>query len=220
MLKKILFAAAISMVSSTSLVSAQDFFFSFDNATRDTATTVPTGTTSATAFLFADENFSFNAADIDVSISGATIGASSATTPIGNGFTSLAFVDETPTAAGEDITFFVTSFDAPALGLFAPGQVAGVETANFVAGANGFLLGQIDFDVVAGASQVDFSIAAGGLGVGSPDGPIADVTFGTSTFSIEAPAPVPDPEPTVPEPSSAILLILGAAGMVARRKRS
>ena len=83
------------------------------------------------------------------------------------------------------------------------------------------MLAQVDFDIV-GAGTSNLSFTAGDLGfVNDGEGQIP-VTFGTGSFTVEAPLVVDPPvdPPVIPEPSSAILLILGAAGMAARRRRS
>ena len=81
--------------------------------------------------------------------------------------------------------------------------------AEFRAGANGFLLATVDFDIV-GEGTANFDFILGSLGVVNDGvGPVAvDFTGGQGTLE------------AIPEPSSAILLILGAAGMAARRRRS
>ena len=111
-----------------------------------------------------------------------------------------------------DGRIFATSF-------LSPGQVPGAGD-NFDSGANGFLLAQVDFDIV-GSGTSNLSFTAGDLGfVNDGEGQIP-VTFGTGSFTVADPIvdPPVDP-PVIPEPSSAILLILGAAGMAARRRRS
>ena len=217
MFKKLLFAAAIMLVSSP-IVSAQDIFFSFDENSRVDSLEVAQGTATGTVFLFGDENLSFNNADVNITATGdATIDANSlAGDGAAAGFSSFAFDNFTSTGT----RFFAVSIEIPPF-VLAPGQVAGTETSNFRAGANGFLLGAVDFDLTSsiGGESASFDLAAGNLGVGSPAGP-APVTFGGPTLTVEAPIPTPEPTPVVPEPSSTILLILGAAGMVARRKRS
>ena len=59
MFKKALFAAAILVVSSPAFVSAQDFFFSFDEFSRVPTTTVSSNTATGSLFIFADENLDF-----------------------------------------------------------------------------------------------------------------------------------------------------------------
>ena len=73
---------------------------------------------------------------------------------------------------------------------------------------DGALVARIDFDIV-GDGTTEFTLGIGDSGFFVlPDTPVTP-TFGSATLTVE----------TVPEPSSAILLILGSVAMVARRKR-
>ena len=82
--------------------------------------------------------------------------------------------------------------------------------AEFRAGANGFLLATIDYSV-AGPGQANFDFILGEFGIDDDFfGPL-DPDFAGSTGTLTVVG--------VPEPSSAILLMLSAAGMVARRRR-
>ena len=124
---------------------------------------------------------------------------------------------------------------------------------SFRAGADGFLLAQVDFDIV-GEGTANFEFIAGVLGIFDDGVGRVDASFGTGSLTVESvlvcagfgpfpycgtyedyypelePEPEPEPEiepeieidpsPKVPEPSSTILLILGAAAMVAGRRRS
>ena len=70
MFEKLLIAVAFLMVSSPAFVSAQDFFFSFDEFSREPTATVDADVTdTGSVFIFGDENFDFNQADIDFSVS-------------------------------------------------------------------------------------------------------------------------------------------------------
>ena len=53
------------MASSPAFVSAQDFFFSFDENSRVPTTTVSSNTATGSLFIFADENLFFNQLDLD-----------------------------------------------------------------------------------------------------------------------------------------------------------
>ena len=208
MLKNILLAATFALTASPAFVSAQDFFFSFDEFSRVPTTTLSAGTATGSLFIFADENLDFNEADIDFSNSDAsviaftnatafntdgTFGSVSVSDPNGN-------LQSSPTAT--DGRLFVFS------GIF-PGQLPSFQGADFRAGANGFLLAQVDFDVVGeGTANFDFTV---GLGVVNTAFPPIDPTFGTASVTVEA--------QTVPEPSSVILSILGTAAMITRRRR-
>ncbi len=217
MFKKALLAVACVLVSSSGIVSAQDFFFSFDENSRVFSQTVdPLTTSTGSLFIFSDENFDFNQADLPfsnsdsgvVSITGGVVfnpGAASSGTSAsasGGAFTSFD-LDQVSAGTGR---IFATSF-------LSPGQVPGSGASNFRAGANGFLLAQVDFDVI-GEGTANFDFALGNLGVvndGEGQVPV-DFAGGSGQFTVASEA--------IPEPSSAILLILGAASMAARRRRS
>jgi len=78
---------------------------------------------------------------------------------------------------------------------------------DFRAGANGFLLARVDFDIT-GLGDVNFDFILGELGVVNEGvGPL-DPTFASGTLSV------------IPEPSSAIVLILSTVGLATRRRRS
>ena len=210
---------------------ASDFFFSFDQGAatpNSTVTDIAIGT-SGSLFIFGDAALDVNQIDLDfnndnaavisftggvVFNDGAPLSGAAADAP-GGSFTSFSLLD--PAGPGgvtaTDGRIFATSF-------LSPGQVPGAGD-NFDSGANGFLLAQVDFDIV-GSGTSNLSFTAGDLGfVNDGEGQIP-VTFGTGSFTVEAPLVVDPPvdPPVIPEPSSAILLILGAAGMAARRRRS
>ena len=67
MFKKALLAAALLVVSSPAFVSAQDFFFSFDENSRVPTTTVTDSAIGSTGslFIFADAGLGFNQLDLD-----------------------------------------------------------------------------------------------------------------------------------------------------------
>ena len=74
--------------------------------------------------------------------------------------------------------------------------------------ADGFFLASIDYEIV-GNGTTEFSFALGPQGIFNlPDIYILP-TFGSATLVVG-----------VPEPSSAILMIMGSVAMVARRKRA
>ena len=94
---------------------------------------------------------------------------------------------------------------------FLPDVVPTDSNSDFRAGANGFLLAQVDFDIV-GSGTANFDFILGEFGIAnSAVGPLnPDFAGSTATVTVEA----------IPEPSSTVLLILGAVGVVARRRRS
>ena len=75
--------------------------------------------------------------------------------------------------------------------------------------ADGFFLASIDYEIVGdGTTEFTFSIGEQGI-LNLPD-IVVTPTFGSATLEVN----------TVPEPSSAILLVMGSLAMVARRKRA
>ena len=228
MFKKALFAAALLVASSPAFVSAQDsFFFSFDQGAATPTTTVANTDIGSTGslFIFGGADLDINQIDLDfnndnssvISFTGGVVfnegAAASGTADVapGGSFTSFSLLD--PAGPGgvtaTDGRIFATSF-------LSPGQQPGSGASNFVAGANGFLLAQVDYDIV-GAGTANFSFITGDLGVVDDGVGQIPVTFGTGSITVEGDG---GGGPVVPEPSSAILLILGAAGMAARRRRS
>ena len=230
MFKKALFAAAILVVSSPAFVSAQDFFFSFDEFSRVPTTTVSSNTATGSLFIFADENLDFQQLDLDftndnssvvsftggvVFNSGAVLSGLASDAP-GGTFTLFSLLNPNPPADGSapgvtptDGRLFASSFLTP--GQAPVGVVTGYGLAtNFRAGANGFLLAQVDFDIV-GPGTSNFSFIPGALGIINDGVGQLDVDL-TATGSITVEA--------IPEPSSSILLMLAATAMVARRRRS
>ena len=220
MFKTFFTAAAFVLASSPAFVSAQDFFFSFDENSRVPTTTVSSNTATGSLFIFADENLDFQQLDLDftndnssvVSFTGGVVFndgaalsglASEAPGDPFTSFTSFSLLDPTGVTSGvtpTDGRLFATSF-------LSPGQVPGSGASNFRAGADGFLLAQVDFDIVGdGIANFDFISSLSPI---SPQNKFVQTTFGSATLNVEA----------VPEPSSAILLMLAAAGMVARRRR-
>ena len=221
MFKEFLIAAAVAMASSPAFVSAQDFFFSFDEFSRAPTTTVGSNTATGSVFIFRDENLDVSQLDLDftndnssvVSFTGGVVfnaGAflsGLASDAPGGSFTSFSLLNPNPPADGSapgvtptDGRLFATSF----LPLTNP-----LPNPDLRPGANGVLLARVDFDVV-GSGTANFSFIPGDLGVVVEGIGFFDPDFATGSITVEA----------VPEPSSAALLILGAAAMVARRRRS
>ena len=214
MFKKILFVAAFAIACSPAFVSAQDFFFSFDEFSR-----VPTATLDAditdigSVFIFADENIDFNQLDLDFTVDDSSVAQFTNGTAADSDGSFTAFSVENPNIAGAPITPTDGRLFAVSIPITGPvdGQdpaLAGSD-AEFRAGASGFLLATVDFNILrSGVANFDFIPPR--LGFLDTVGPFdLDFTGSTGTLVVG-----------VPEPSSAVVLILGAAGMVARRRRS
>ena len=228
MFKRVLIAAAFVIASCPTFVSAQDFFFSFDEFSRQSSITIDPATTSTgQVFLFSDANLAFDQIDLDFTNNNPSVVAfTGATTTNTDGqFTALSV--EAPNNLGAVPVSQVTATDGRLFGLTSGiAQILGINVgiapanaatdSDFRAGANGFLLAQVDFDVVA-SGTANFDFILGSLGIIDVDviggGEVQvdpDFTGSTATVTVAA----------IPEPSSAALLILGAAGIVAKRRRS
>lgn len=170
-----------------------------------------TGTTG-TVNIFSTLGFQFDAADLDFFSSNPGVAQITGGTAFNGTFDLIGddrFDSATVTAdpGGASGNLFAVNvlnngIVGPGVNVFDP----------FFDSTDGFLLASVDFALV-GNGTTEFSFALGDLGIVQL--PNVDVgtgaTFGNATLSVE----ITD----VPEPSSAILLILGSVAMVARRKR-
>lgn len=116
---------------------------------------------------------------------------------------------------GSSFELFGTNFG----GLAADGNPAsnGIQSAFAAQDAghragDGFILAQFDYTVVSPGTHT-FDFTSGGVLQGSTTVELASIATAGATLEVSG-------GEVVPEPSSAVLLILGAAGMVARRRRS
>jgi len=227
MFKQFLFVAAFAMASSPAFVSAQDFFFSFDEFSRQPTLTQASpaagGPATGQLFIFGDAALDFNQIDLDFTVDNPGVATfTNGVAADSDGSFTLIRVEDPSVPAGPILPTFGRLFGA-SVGYFhvppPPGQdpaLAGTD-AEFRPGANGFLLGTIDYSV-NGPGTANFDFILGAVGVvndaltlgGSPISLDPDFAGSTSTLTVV----------DVPEPSSAILLILVAAGMVNRRRRS
>jgi len=213
MIKNVLLATAFVVASSPAFVSAQDFFFSFDENSRVSTLDIDPDTSSTgSVFIFADGNLAANQIDVDFSNSDDSVIAFTSATAFDtdNSFSSLTASDTSNTTAEPTATdgriaglSFLTDGIGPAFQS---------SDAEFRSGANGFLLAQVNFNVVGeGVSELSFIL--GDFGVVNGAAGLVPVGFGTGRITVAVPT-------AVPEPSSAVLLILGVAGVAARRRRS
>ena len=222
MFKQFLIAAAVVMASSPAFVSAQDFFFSFDEFSRQPTLTQASpadgGPATGQLFIFSDAALDFDQIDLDFTVDNP--GVASFTNGVAadsDGSFTLITVED-PSVAGAPITATDGRISGVFIGIpgLSPlgGQnplLSGSDT-EFRAGANGFLLATIDYSV-SGPGQANFDFILGDLGIFDDFfGPL-DPDFAGSTGTLTVVG--------VPEPSSAVvLLMLGAAGSLARRSRS
>ena len=211
MFKKVLVAAAIALAC-PAFVFAQDFSFLFgvtDAAAGTTASSTrlaAPGATTGSVNIYSRQGLDWNAADLDFSVSNTSVAritggeAFLPSTIIGDRFDSNVV---TTAADGSGGNLFSVSVLGTGIN---PGFEAFEDPAFFNA-TDGYLLATIDYEIVGGGST-DFSFSLGAQGIIDLPSTVIDPTFGTATLT------------TVPEPSSAILLLMGSVAMVARRKRA
>ncbi len=209
MIKNFLIAAAL-LIASPSLTLSQDFFWSFDSTSLSTSATATVGDTG-TAYLFSDGLFGFEGTTLDFTSSSSSVllfTGGVATNPTFNSVGGTRF-DASNLTFDSDLdsgNLFAVKISQngvnPAVSpLYDPDFAANV-------GPNGaVLLASVDYDIVgAGTMELELSYGAGDT---LPGQVFIPPTTGSATLTAV----------NVPEPSSAVLLALGAAGMVARRRR-
>lgn len=217
MIKNFLIAAAV-VIASPAFVFSQEIFWSFDQGSAQSTGTGEVGT-SGTAYIFADQPFGFDALDLIFTTSDSAVvlltGGESRNDDFATiGGTAFDSTELTVDAAGTSGSLFAVNVTQnginPAVtALFNPHFEAGV-------GANGaVLLASVDY-TVAGAGEATLGFSLGGQGALQLPDTVLNPGFGTGTFTGTGGGATSD----IPEPSSAVLLVLGAAGMVARRRRS
>lgn len=211
MVKKFLTAVAL-VIASPALVFSQDIFWSFDNTTLVSNAIVPIRS-SGVATIFADGPFGFDALDLNFTTSDSSVLLLTGGTVFNDPFSILpgtAFdsSDLTIDASGSSGTLFSVNTTQnginPAVSaVFNPHWEAGV-------GAGGAVkLAEVYFDVVlCGVATLDFSL--GTQGALQLPAEVLDPSFGSAELNTGC----------LPEPSSAGLLVLGAVGVVACRRRS
>ena len=220
MIKNFLIAAAL-VIASPALVFSQDVFWSFDSASANAEGTGEVGDTG-TAFIFSDGLFGFDALDLNITSSDSSVlllTGGETTNPTFNAVggtrfdSSVLTIDPLATGVNDNGNPFAVNVAQngvnPALGpLFDPDFNANV-------GANGaILLASVDYSVAgAGEATLGFSLGAQGA-LQLPDIILAPA-FGLGTFTGTGGG-----DPIIPEPSSAVLLVLGSVGLIARRKRA
>ena len=210
MFKKVLVAAAVLLACPAFVFAQGEINFLFGGSvaaaggTPGASTLNAGGAQSGTVNIFASADSDINALDLnffssDPSVAVFTGGtAINPTTIIGPRFDSSVVSVEGDGASGN-------LFSVAVLGTgLNPGFIGFDDDAD---AGDGFFIASIDFDIV-GQGTTEFSFGLGGQGIINLPDIVITPTFGSATLT------------TVPEPSSAILLVMGSLAMVARRKRA
>ena len=211
MLKKFLIAAVV-MIASPAIVSAQDIFWSFDSATNVTNTTGDVGT-SGTAYIFSDQPFAFDDLDLNFTSSDSSVllltGGTEFNEPFsvigGTAFNSSALTIDPSGTSGNLFSMNINQngINPAVSALFNPAFEAGAGS-----GDGAVRLAEITYDIVgSGTATLDLALGAQGA-ILDPISVNLYPSFGTATLTTG-----------VPEPSSMALLVLGSVGLVVRRKR-
>lgn len=215
MIKNFLIAAAL-VIASPALVFSQDIFWSFDSESLDNDSLFELNIgDSGTAYIFADGLFGFDAIDLNFNTSTTNLlftGGMTFNDPFnivgGSAFNSSVVTIDAGGFSGNLFAANITQNGInPALSdLFNPHFKPGV-------GPNGaVLLASVDFlPVDKGGADLEFSLGTQGA-LQLPD-IVLNPSFGSANFTCF------DPD-NCPEPSSAVLLVLGAAALAAQRKRA
>ena len=231
MLKNLLTAAVIVIIS-PALVLADDIFFAFgQGAAASNTSTTTTAAGSGSVYIYSDANLDFVAADLEFTNSDSSVVQFTSGTVRNSVFNTVGgrkFDDPTNliinTATDGAVLLAGISENGvnPPLGvLFDPDYDAAVD----VSGTDGaFLLARVDYDIV-GQGTVNFDLQIDPTNgvidlVPNPDpdasGPLTvelNPSLGSATLTV-------GPAVGVPEPSTLTLLMLGSVGLVARRKRA
>ena len=202
--------------------TSPDFFVSFEPDSLQSTDFQGVGT-SGTAFIYSDGLFGFDALDLDITSSDPSVlmltggDAFNPTFDVlgGERFDSSVLTVDSDTNIGNLFSVNATQNGVnPTLGpLFDPGFDAKV-------GPNGAtLLAEVTFDIV-GEGFADIELSLGDQGVIQLPDIVLDPSFGSASLGTFAGGGDGTPYPIIPEPSSAVVLLLGSAGMFAKRRKS
>ncbi len=214
MFKSVLVAAAI-LISSPTFVFSQDISFLFGGGLPQagggpaTSTFVSDGqASSGSVNIYSNLGFDFDAGDLNFFSSNTSVASITGgetfnlSAAIGARFDRFDLTVEADGSEGNLFSVSILNFGIDqALVQFDP-------YFDSTVGLNGsFLLARVDFDIV-GTGTAEFSFGLGELGFIELPANALTPTFGTATLEV------------IPEPSSAIVLMVGCVAVVARRKRA
>ena len=223
MLKRFLLAVATVVCCSTSMFAQDDLFLSFSDTALITDATAGEGA-SGSAYIFSREGLSFRGLDLNINGTDGSVAAFTDAEIFLNGAVPPPPLD----VAGARSRFLVngssiltdTELDASAAVVALPenlgGPVVGVDGGSAldpaVAGV-GVLVGRIDFDTLS-EGETTFILGFNDNGIIDVNNQVVQdsTTLGSGiTLTVES--------STIPEPSSAALLVMGLVGFTARRRR-
>lgn len=211
MFKRVLFSAAI-LISCPAFVFSQDISFLFGGGLPEAGGGIAQSTltdlvnvNSGSVNIYSAAGFNFDAIDLDFFSSDASVAqitggeAFNPTTIVGDRFDISRLTVAADGASGN-------LFSVRVLGAPLPGFLTGENDPLFDPLVGALFLARVDYDIV-GPGEVEFSFGLGDQGIVELPNISLSPTFGNATLTV------------VPEPSSAIMLIMGCAAMAARRKR-
>lgn len=223
MLKRFLLAVATVVCCSTSMFAQDDLFLSFSDTALITDATAGEGA-SGSAYIFSREGLSFRGLDLNINGTDGSVAAFTDAEIFLNGAVPPPPLD----VAGARSRFLVngssiltdTELDASAAVVALPenlgGPVVGVDGGSAldpaVAGV-GVLVGRIGFDTLS-EGETTFILGFNDNGIIDVNNQVVQdsTTLGSGiTLTVES--------STIPEPSSAALLVMGLVGFTARRRR-
>jgi len=221
MFKRVLIAAAI-LAACPAFVFSQDIFFQFGGSLPE-AGGVPatsslllgdTGNASGSVNLYSTVGFDFDASDINFFSSDTNVaiitGGEGFNPEIFNNFTRFDAAVISVEEDGSQGNFFAVNVQ-PFGGPFGPviNPPAPIPDPLTDPTLNAILLARVDFEIV-GSGTTEFSLALGTQGIIQLPNVILSPTFGSATLEVSA----------IPEPSSAMALMMGCVAILARRKRA
>jgi len=235
MITRFLVAAAILIASPALGLAQDDFFFAFGSgADASSSGTALTSDGTGSVFVYSAAGFEFNQFEVNFTTNAPDV-IQITTAEVFNPVVAVVFGTpfarfNTPVVADTDAT--VDNPITPSVSGFLAGisvtEATGVGPLTAgddplfdgdVGPDGAFPIARVDFEIL-GEGVVDFVLSVDGVdGFANVTNSGQDVEFltptlGAATLTVSAPPAV------VPEPSSAILLILGSLGMAARRKRA
>ncbi len=189
--------------------TSPELFVSFDSGAQQVGE-------SGTAFIYSDGSFGFDALDLNFTTSDSSVLLLTG---------GVSYNDQFSTIGG-------TAFDSSVLTVDADGTNGNLFAVNVTenginpavselfnphfeseVGPDGaVLLAEITYDLV-GSGTAGIELSLGNQGILQLPDSVLNPSLGSSSLTVKSPA-------VIPEPSSVVVLLLGSAGMISRRRRS